>query len=112
MGSLQNSLAEFGAKLQEMSLEVNSLKNYSREEKTSREADHAVLTKLQESVLSNVNSPQPSANSLNQTQEILNDFRVNFTKELKNVSSVLTTVNDTLSQKTAEIYAELRKHKV
>lgn len=113
VASFQNSLADFGAKLQELTLQVNSLKNYSREERTKADTDRALLAKLQETINTNANSMLPqSTNYMNQTQEILNGFRADFTKELKNVSFVLTNVNDTLSQKTNEIYDQLRKHKV
>lgn len=113
MSELQNSLADVGAKLQEVTLNVDALKNGSREQKALVENDRVQLTQLQQQFAANSNTSTASvASDLNRTQEMINAARIDFAKELKNVSSILANVNDTLSQKTTEINVELRKHKV
>lgn len=113
MSELQNSLADVGAKLQEVTLNVDALKNGSREQKALVENDRVQLTQLQQQFAANSNTSTASVVSdLNRTQEMINAARIDFAKELKNVSSILANVNDTLSQKTTEINVELRKHKV
>lgn len=110
---LQNSLADVGAKLQEVTLNVGALKNNTREQKALVENDRAMLAQLQQQFAANANTSTASvASDLNRTQEMINAARIDFAKELRNVSSILSNVNDTLSQKTNENNIELRKHKV
>lgn len=112
MSSLQNNVADFGAKLQELSLQVNSLNNYTREDKLSKEGDRVLLTQLQQSIALHSNTSTGSDNNNNRTQELLDSLKVEIFKELKNMSSTLASINDTLSQKTTVINDELRIHKV
>lgn len=112
VASLQNNLAEFGAKLQEVTIEINSLKNYTREQKTLIEADRTLLDTLHKTIAINASVPQASADDVNRTQILITSIRADFTKELRNLSSILTNVNDTLSQRTNENNVELHKHKV
>lgn len=113
ISSLQNSLADFGAKLQEVTNNVDTLKSNLHEEKTLADSDRTRLTELQQQFAANSNTSTASvASDLNHTQAMINAARIEFAKEMKNVSSILANVNDTLSQKTSEINVELRKHKV
>lgn len=105
-------MAEFGAKLQEVSLEINSMKNNTREQKTLIDADRALLDTIQKSMTMNASISQTSTDDINRTQTLITGIRADFTKELRNLSSILTNVNDTLSQRTTEISVELHKHKV
>ncbi|XP_037033461.1 uncharacterized protein LOC119072370 isoform X2 [Bradysia coprophila] len=111
---LQTNVATFGAKIQDLTVGMDELKerlrevqknaNQNKENLTQLITKFDVMTKNQTSSLNGLN------NDLN-TTNMLKNMSQFFTYEIKNLSLQLSTVNNTLSQKASGLEEDFRSQK-
>lgn len=111
---LQNNVANFGAKIKDLDVEVQDLKDRYRQLQHTQQDDKTILDKFKSiyDADANVTSPARLNQSNNKTIELMNTINAQLTNNIQNLSAQIANVNDTLSQKTQGLDSEVRAHKV
>ncbi|KAJ6647115.1 hypothetical protein Bhyg_02335 [Pseudolycoriella hygida] len=111
---LQTNVATFGAKIQDLSVGVDQLKERLREVQKNSFENKENLTRLMTNFNAMTKNQTSSliglSNSVN-TTNMLNNISQFFTYEIKNLSLQLSTVNNTLSQKAKGLEEDFRSQK-
>lgn len=105
---LENNVAKFGAKIVDLTSEVDDLKKKMREMKDKEDATQTSLNKLQES-FNNTGIQTPQSN--NDTMNAIANLTSNFTNSINTLSTNLSNVTNTMTQKTNALEADVKINK-
>lgn len=99
--NLQTNVADFGARMKDLAVDVNSLKSRMQtfETETKEKRTGEELSSL-------------SSSSVNDTAVMIENVVHNFTDRMTELTWNLTTINDTLSQRVTGIDVDIQSHKV
>lgn len=111
-GNLQNTVAEFGAKIQALNIDVNTLKEDSSAIKTTQQNEKVRVDTLRDKIDTAINASQSSfnANVHNETTAWMKNQTDRFLSDMKNVSDQLKSLNETFSPRINSIETEMHDH--
>lgn len=104
---LENTVSTFGAKMMDLTVNVDDLKEKMKDIKAKEDVTQTSLNKLQET-FNNTKITSVSVNN-DDTKIAITNMTTYFTKEIKSLSTDLSTVNNTLTQKTNGLEVEVNK---
>lgn len=106
---LENNVANFGAKMLDLTSEVNDLKEKMKDVRTKGDVTQASLTKLQETFNSTSLIVSPP-NTNNDTMVAIANLTSNFTTQIATLKADLSNVTNTLTQQTSGLETDVKKN--
>lgn len=103
---LQNNVANFGAKMKDLTIDIDGLKEHVHMAETNVTA----LTEQYNRVFHNKTIFSPATSLHNETLQSIGNLTDSFRAQLQNITAKLFTLNDTLSQRVHGLDDDLRQH--
>lgn len=100
-----------GAKYVNLKADVDSLKEKVQQIKADEDATQSKLTKLAETFNTTATITTPPSSNNNETMKIIENFSSNFTSQIKSLAGNVSTFNDTLTQRSNALDADVKKNK-
>lgn len=107
---LENNVANFGAKIMDLTVNVDDLKEKMKDIRAKEDVTQTTLTKLQET-FNNTNITSVSVNN-NDTMNAITNITSHFTTQISSLSTDLSTVNNTMTQKIKGLETDVSENKV
>lgn len=103
---LQNNVANFGAKMADLRIDIDSLKEHI----LAAETNVTTLAEQYNRLFNNKTIFAPTTSLHNETLQSIGNLTAFFTAQLQNITVKLFTLNDTLSQRVHGLDDDLRQH--
>lgn len=109
---LKGTVAGFGAKLESLRIDIESIREHYQDVQKSQQDDKVMLNKLQTAIDAAINSTAANANN-DFNNKSLGMYRVmqeQCSTGIRNISGQLATINDTVSQKIKALDDQVHDH--
>lgn len=107
---LQTSVADFGAKIMSLSSDIDRLKDQYNQINHDQKISEENYNKLEAALSTSINNTLSSTNS-NVTAGTIEILKTSFSEQFSKLASNLSTINDTLSQRTKSLEDDFTGHK-